>query len=53
MKNEVVRFTVDIPKSVHKQLRIMCMENDVSMRLVIEELIKAFINKDNSSCQKQ
>lgn len=47
MEDNLIRFSIDIPADLHKQLKSRCVEYGVSMKMVLQELIKEFINKDN------
>lgn len=44
MKNkDIVRFTIDLPIDMHRQFKVSCALNDMSMNWVMKELIRSFV----------
>lgn len=44
-KAETKRFTIDMPVTLHKEFKAYCVENDLKMNNVTNDLIVKFLNK--------
>ena len=49
---ESVRISVDVPKDLHLQFRILCMQQNTNMKDVMLELLTEYLAKVNKKPNK-
>lgn len=51
-KKETIRLSVDVPKDLHMQFRIMCVQRNENMKDVMLELLTDYLKKAEKNRSK-
>lgn len=47
------RFTVDLPRDIHRRFKLHCVANSLNMATVIKELVEEYLSKNGKKVKSK